>query len=75
MEDIKPRIIVYRVIFLGNPGNGKSTLCNALLGEIHFTSGATGDGKGVTTKFEFIKSPHGFYISDTPGLADIKLKK
>ena len=36
---------------MGNPGTGKSTLANALLGKVYFKAGATANGEGVTKEY------------------------
>ena len=60
---------------MGNPGAGKSTLCNALMGKALFKAGIPDDGKGVTILFESKKTPHGFEIYDSPGLDDIEYRE
>jgi predicted GTPase len=40
-----------RVIFLGATGNGKSTLCNDLLGINHFKAQANVGGGGISSIF------------------------
>ena len=58
---------------MGNPGVGKSTLSNALLGELQFKSGILDDGERVTKNFSFKETPYGFEVADSPGLSDISL--
>ena len=63
-----------RTIFIGNPGTGKSTLLNSLLGIIKFKSGVS-FGKGLTTILQEETDQYGNIWADTPGLSDIALRK
>jgi GTPase SAR1 family protein len=60
------------IIFVGNPGGGKSTLISSLSG-VQCESGIS-FGSGLTQHLKFIDDPKrkGFRWADTPGLADIK---
>ena len=60
-------------LFIGNPGVGKSTLVNCLAQKVLFKNGIS-IGSGMTYQME--KEEHdGIVYMDTPGLADIKLRK
>ncbi|POM75270.1 Hypothetical protein PHPALM_7648 [Phytophthora palmivora] len=60
-------------LFLGNPGTGKSTLINCLIGKPVFNAGVTYGG-GLTDFFQRYEH-NGVLYMDTPGLADRKLMK
>lgn len=56
------------MIFLGNPGGGKSTLLNSVAGKMIFSSGIS-FGKGMTEKVSLMTIDNVTYC-DTPGLSD-----
>lgn len=75
----------FRVVFIGNPGTGKSTLMNGLIGEAKFDSGISLglflpsydslkflDGIGVTRQITLF-THNGITYCDTPGLGMISL--
>eukprot|EP01132_Coremiostelium_polycephalum_P000296 gene296-385_t len=57
------------IMFFGNPGVGKSTLCNAIFGRAIFLSGAS-MGSGLTSVHQ-VHMHEGRLCIDTPGLEDI----
>ena len=63
----------YAILFIGNPGTGKSTMLNCLAGEKLFKSGQS-YGKGMTYQLEE-KIYNGYKYIDTPGLSDHKLRE
>ena len=64
-----------KIIAIGNPGCGKSTILNSLAGEILFKSGIS-LGQGLTFQLDERKATkNGQIFLDTPGLADLTLRK
>ena len=63
----------YSLLFVGNPGSGKSTCLNSLAKEQLFKSGESYGG-GLTYKLDK-KIHNGIQFVDTPGLADKKLRE
>ena len=61
-------------IFVGNPGVGKSTILNGLLGEARFRSGLS-DGGGLTSELQVEKAPGFGKLIDTIGVADVELRE
>ncbi len=61
------------LIVVGNPGAGKSTILNTLLGQAHFRSGVN-IGDGLTEIFQTV-SQNGNKYSDTPGLNTLKTRQ
>ena len=56
------------ILFLGNPGKGKSTLLNGLMGKVGFKSGVS-LFTGLTSELNKVEVDGLVYL-DTPGLAD-----
>lgn len=66
-----------RIIFVGNPGTGKSTILNGIIGDenVKFKSGVSYGG-GMTSSLQWAKDDNtGYHYGDTPGLSDVKLRK
>lgn len=61
------------IVFCGNPGVGKSSLCNSIFQQSIFSSGVS-VGIGVTQQKQEYFYENRKYI-DTPGLADIQLRQ
>lgn len=61
-------------LFLGNPGVGKSTLVNCMLGRKVFKSGLS-FGAGLTHQLQEYTAPDGVVYLDTPGLADVSIRQ
>ena len=60
------------VVVSGNPGVGKSTILNSILGRYHFTAGVSGDGAGVTSQVTKVRYDYdGIYLVDTPGVSEV----
>jgi len=66
-DDGSPREII---MFCGNPGVGKSTLCNSVFGKAVFNSGIS-VGTGMTIHKQEYMHENKLYI-DTPGLRDVE---
>jgi GTPase Era involved in 16S rRNA processing len=60
-------------LLIGNPGVGKSTILNGLAGKTLYKSGPA-YGPGLTTVLQEERVGNRIYM-DTPGLADIKMRK
>ena len=65
--------VIKRVIMAGNPGVGKSTILNTIIGRAVFDSGIS-LGSGMTTVLQNY-SDGGYTYTDTPGLDDVRTRK
>ncbi|URX62326.1 ribosome small subunit-dependent GTPase A [Luteibacter anthropi] len=64
------------VAFVGSSGVGKSTLTNALVGDVQLTGGIREDdarGRHTTTAREMFAASGGAWVIDTPGMRELKL--
>ena len=75
LKEMKPisKVTTAKIIAVGNPGAGKSTILNSLAEEVLFKSGVS-VGKGMTYKLDEAENKNGHFL-DTPGLADEELRK
>lgn len=73
-REVRKIIAKTDLILIGNPGAGKSTILNGLLGDIQFKSGPCLDGS-LTGEFLLKTDAHGNSFMDTPGLSDFKTRK
>lgn len=62
-------------LFVGNPGTGKSTLINGVIGSPVFKAMPSFTGQGVTFQFDQKEIEGKGVFMDTPGLSDEKLRK
>merc|ERR1711916_374522 len=61
------------VLLVGNPGTGKSTIVNGIVGRVVFRSGFSA-GTGMTTCMQTVEH-EGVIYSDTPGLDDVNTRE
>lgn len=62
------------IIFIGNPGTGKTTMINCLVGKAVMTSGVSLTGIGITSMTSsYVHPPYRY--TDTPGLEDMEMRK
>jgi len=63
-----------RLVFVGNPGVGKSTILNGFAKEAKFKSGFSSTGT-LTTEAESFTDASGNTLVDTPGLSDFSTRE
>ncbi|MFT3951955.1 MAG: ribosome small subunit-dependent GTPase A [Oscillospiraceae bacterium] len=65
--------------FTGNTGVGKSSLLNAIFGNLALNTGEVsrklGRGKHTTRHVELFSTPRGGYVADTPGFSTFEIEK
>jgi len=66
---------VNHFLFVGNPGTGKSTIINGVIGRPVFKAKTSLDGNGVTFQLDTRHVEGKGTFMDTPGLADEKLRR
>ena len=69
----EPNTQISHRLVIGNPGSGKSTLCNCIAKAVLFKSGIS-FGSSKTYRIDK-KIKDGIMYLDTPGLADIKMRE
>ena len=70
--DVTPSLETVQVVVSGNPGVGKSTVLNSILGREHFVSDISHDGAGVTKEISQVWGPDFSYLLvDTPGISEV----
>jgi GTPase Era involved in 16S rRNA processing len=72
VENPSPELVSEVIVFIGNPGVGKSTLCNSIFGKAVANSGLS-FGTGMTTHNQAYMHEGKLYF-DTPGLDDVEPK-
>lgn len=60
-----------KVVFVGNPGCGKSTIVNTLMGKPSVLAGVSNNGFGVTNDVIELKRDDGLILIDSPGVYDV----
>lgn len=62
----------FALALVGNPGSGKSTILNGIVGHAVFDAGVS-IGGGLTSTASWYDI-HGFTLCDTPGLTDVEMR-
>lgn len=76
IEHLKKELKNFVSAFTGNSGVGKSSILNALFGEMKLETGAVSDklgrGRHTTRHTELFALPEGGFVADTPGFSSLE---
>lgn len=76
IEYLKNELKKFVSAFTGNSGVGKSSILNALFGEMKLETGAVSDklgrGRHTTRHTELFALPEGGFVADTPGFSSLE---
>ena len=76
IEHLKNELKNFVSAFTGNSGVGKSSILNALFGEMKLETGAVSDklgrGRHTTRHTELFALPEGGFVADTPGFSSLE---
>ncbi|MCQ2440328.1 MAG: ribosome small subunit-dependent GTPase A [Clostridia bacterium] len=76
IKDIKSEVQNCISAFVGNSGVGKSSILNAVFGELSLKTGEVSDklgrGRHTTRHTQLFKTEYGGYVADTPGFSSIE---
>jgi GTP-binding protein EngB required for normal cell division len=73
-KELEDALYKTRILFVGNPGVGKSTLLNSLIGGVVFKSGLSPFGN-TTSKLQWYEHSDNIVYGDTPGLSHYSLSE
>ena len=78
IKDIKSEVQNCISAFAGNSGVGKSSILNAVFGELSLETGEVSDklgrGRHTTRHTQLFKTEYGGYVADTPGFSSIEVE-
>lgn len=78
IKDIKSEVQNCISAFAGNSGVGKSSILNAVFGELSLKTGEVSDklgrGRHTTRHTQLFKTEYGGYVADTPGFSSIEVE-
>ena len=76
INDVKNELKNFVSAFTGNSGVGKSSILNALFGEMKLETGEVsvklGRGRHTTRHTELFSLPEGGFVADTPGFSSLE---